>query len=1000
MQKKNAKARKKPHGAAPAVLVVLAAAIVLTLLFLMEFQWGLGEINAAVTESSDAVAQVSPVGAVRISELMSANKSAVADENGKYPDWVELENTSDQPVDITGWSLTDDMKKPLRFTFPETTLQPGGYIVVYLDDDYKNTAGFPFHAPFKLSAQGDQVLLFDAEGDIMQSLSVPALQANTSYRLNLSGEWETSREYTPGKPNTEEAFASGSFSQSDSAVKLSEIMADNASYAGRNGVYDDWIELVNESDRDVSLSGYGLSDDQSKPLKWRFPDVTIPARGYLLVYASGRSDSNLDASFRLNPEGETVILSDPSGRALDEVDFSLLSADQSYAKSGGKWTNALAPTPGRANTRESAAAEDAVLASQNTVRLFLNEAAASARRPGSAKSAPDWVELYNQSMKTVDLSGYGVSDDPDRPRKWRFPKGAKLEAGGYLKVLLNGQDKADADKNAYAANFSLSLAGRETLVISTPSGAILDRMPLGVQYGGVTYGRISGRDGFFYLESPTPGAVNDQTPYEGRVGDVTFSQPGGVFTGGSVTLTLSAPEGATIRYTLDASEPTVASQEYTEPIVIGETTIVRARAYRDGFLPSLTNTQSYIIGVKHSLDVISLVSDPPGLFDETKGLMVKGPKKLRYPFKGANFWQDWERSANVEYFTADGKTLLSQGAGLQLQGQYSRMQAQKSFKISARNAYGDNRFRAQLFPNRDYQEAKSFILRSSGQDTGKTRFRDALLTSLAAPTSVMYQDAQPVAVYLNGKYWGHYNLRERIHKYSIAQFMGWNDPDKIDIVKANDTVMQGSNKTFEQLLAYVKKNGVKTDENLAYVESKIDLTNYLEYVALQTFIGNTDLLNVKRYRSTEGDGKWRWILFDTDWAFITDTDSFGRWLKPGGMGSGNKTDNTLFIALMKNKAVQQKYLTLLGNLMADQWTTAKILQKSKWWREALYPEMPAQTNKWGGNETGWLSSIRQFNAYAKERPKMLLKYIKRATGYSDSEMRVYFGRVMDQIGKN
>jgi hypothetical protein len=180
------------------------------------------------------------------------------------------------------------------------------------------------------------------------------------------------------------------------------------------------------------------------------------------------------------------------------------------------------------------------------------------------------------------------------------------------------------------------------------------------------------------------------------------------------------------------------------------------------------------------------------------------------------------------------------------------------------------------------------VLRTSGQDYNKTRYRDALLPSLAAATSVMYQDAQPVAVYLNGQYWGHYNMRERLHKHSIAQRMGWKDPDKIDIVKANDTVVQGSNKTFEQLLAYVKKHGVKTDEDLAYVESKIDLQNYLEYIALETFTGNTDLLNVRRYRSREGDGRWRWIFFDTDWAFYTDTDSFGRWLKPGGMARATR----------------------------------------------------------------------------------------------------------------
>ncbi len=990
-------AAKAPQGNTAAIALSIGGAlVVLVLLYLMEFVWGVGEMRAPV-DTEKAVAAIAPVGAVRVTEVMSSNKSAVADETGAFPDWVELRNTSGEAVDLTGWSLTDDMNKLVRFTFPEFTLSPGEFTVVFCDDDLKNTAGYPFHAPFKLSAQGDQVLLFDANGDIMESLTVPALPANQVYRLAEGGTWEVSSEYTPGLPNTQEAFARSAGTATDSPVKLNEIMAENMSYAGRSGAFDDWIELVNESDREVSLAGHYLSDDPSKPMKWRFPDVSIPARGFLLVYASGRADAELDASFKLSPEGETVVLSDPEGRPLDKVDYGLLKADQSFSRKGDGWTNALAPTPGAENTREGAAAMDALLASANPARVFLNEAAASARQPGSTKSASDWVELYNQSMKPVDLSGYGLSDDPSRPRKWQFPSGAFLGAGEYLRVQLTGQNKADVAKNNYATSFKLSLKGQETLVLATPDGVILDRMPLLVQYGGVSYGRISGRDGFFYLESQTPGKVNSQTPYEGRAGYVDFSTPGGWFTSGAVTVSLSAPEGMTIRYTLDASTPGESSEEYRGPIEISQNTILRARTYADGFLPSEVYTQSYLFGDKHSLGVISLVSDPSGLFDSEKGLMVMGPKKLKYPFKGANFWQEWERAAYVEYFTADGRTVLSQGAGLQLQGQYSRMQDQKSFKISARSAYGDNRFRASLFPNRGYTEYKSFVLRASGQDYNKTRYRDALLTSLAEPTSVMYQDAVPVAVYLNGQYWGHYNMRERIHKYSIAQWEGWTDPDKIDIVKANSNTMQGSDKTFEQILAYVKKNGVKTDENLAWVEARIDLDNYLEYIALQTFIGNTDLLNVKRYRSTEGDGRWRWIVFDTDWAFYTDTDSFGRWLKPGGMGSGNKTDNTLFVALMKNTSVRKRYLTLLGALMADEWTTAKILEKSDAWKDALYPEMPLQTAKWGGNEKGWLNAIRTFNNYAKARPKKMLAYIKRASGFSNAEMRVYFGRLMDQV---
>jgi len=1000
LQKRSKKAQGTRRVNWPLIALAAAAAVaVVALLYMLEFRWRLGELPLSA-QATDDVASITPVGAVRITEIMASNRTAVTDDNGRFPDWVELQNTSSEPVDITGWSLTDDMNRLIRFTFPEMTLDPGEYVVIYCDDDLKNTPGFAFHAPFKLSAQGEQLLLFDAGGNIMEALTAPALSANQVYRLSPDGAWEVSGEYTPGQPNTQEAFAASAGISTGSAVRLNEIMAENASYAGRNGVFDDWIELYNASDSPADLSGFALSDDLAKPLKWRFPEgASIPARGYLLVYASGRGDTELDASFRLNPEGEAVVLTDADGRLLDKVDYGLLKADQSFSRSGDNWTDSLAPTPGLDNTRDSAAALDAELALANPVRLFLNEAAASPRLQGSAKSASDWVELYNQSMKTVDLVGYGISDDPDRPRKWQFPSGAKLEAGGYLRVYLNGQDKHDVAKNAYAANFQLALTGRETLVLAQPDGAILDRMPMFNQYGGVSYGRISGRDGFFYLGSATPGAVNDQTAYEGRADAVRFSTPGGWFTSGTVTLSLSAPDGATIRYTLDCSEPSEFSQEYTGPFEITENTVVRARAFRDGFLPSLVETQSYLFGKKHTLDVISLVSDPVGLFDEEKGLLVMGPKKLRYPYKGANFWQNWERAAHAEYFSADGRTILSQGAGLQLQGQFSRTLKQKSFKISARNAYGEDRFRAALFPNRSYTEYKSFVLRTSGDDYNMTRYRDALLTSLAAATSVMYQDAQPVVVYLNGQYWGHYNLRERLHKHSFAQRMGWKDPDRIDIVKANSTVVQGSNKTFEQLLSYVKKIGVKTDEDIAYVESKIDLQNYLEYIALQMFIGNTDVLNVRRFRSTEGDGRWRWVLFDTDWGFFTDTDSFKRWLNPGGTGAGNRTDNSLFVALMKNKTVRDRFLTLLGNLMADEWTTQKILEKSKWWQETLYPEMPAQTKKWGGSGSRWLGAIRKFNNYAKERPKKLLNYIKKYTGYSDAEMRVYFGRIMDQIAK-
>ena len=219
----------------------------------------------------------------------------------------------------------------------------------------------------------------------------------------------------------------------------------------------------------------------------------------------------------------------------------------------------------------------------------------------------------------------------------------------------------------------------------------------------------------------------------------------------------------------------------------------------------------------------------------------------------------------------------------------------------ARSKYGDNRFDASIFSKRDYTEYQSFLLRSSGQDTNKTRMRDSTLSALAEGTSVLYQETELCVVYLDGTYWGHYNIRERINTASICQFEGWEgDEDNIDLVKANTNVMQGSNDTFAKLVEWVQKNDTNTDEAYQVIGSIIDIQNYIEYMAIQMYTGNTDTLNVKRYRNSNADGKWRWVLFDLDWAFHEDTNSVRRWLAPGGMGNGLRTDNTLFIACMKN----------------------------------------------------------------------------------------------------
>ena len=190
-----------------------------------------------------------------------------------------------------------------------------------------------------------------------------------------------------------------------------------------------------------------------------------------------------------------------------------------------------------------------------------------------------------------------------------------------------------------------------------------------------------------------------------------------------------------------------------------------------------------------------------------------------------------------------------------------------------------------------------------------------------------------------------------------------------------------------------------TQENLDKVAQMVDIDNYLEYVALEMYIGNTDLLNVKRYRNTqEGDGRWKWVLYDTDWAFYTDTDSFRRWLDPEGAGSGKKTDNTLFVQLMKNTQMQEKFLSLMGELMYTSWRSDLVLAKIDAWYDALLPEMPAQFERWGSSLKRWNSRVKEFRGYAQTRPKKMLTYIKKELNWTNDQMRVYFGDIMDELG--
>ena len=323
---------------------------------LMQFVIFPNGLSPRKTEDSTAVTEIVSTRGVWISEVMTSNGIAQSDETNEFPDWVEITNTTDKAVDLSGWSLTDKLSRANHFVFPEGyVLQPGEYALVFCSGRLQDAPGSTFHAPFKLSSSGDAVILTDESGTVVESVNVPALGKDQSFARKDLSTWQVTDEYTPGLSNTSLSFAALTTLDpvDNSPLRISEVMPSNGTFIPcADGLCYDWIELYNGSSEPIDLSGYGLSDKEEKPSRWRFPAVTIAPGEYLIVYASGLDKAEggeLHTSFRLRAEGESVLLYNARGQLLDYVTYDNMKKDQSYALFGDGMRLSSQPTPGGAN---------------------------------------------------------------------------------------------------------------------------------------------------------------------------------------------------------------------------------------------------------------------------------------------------------------------------------------------------------------------------------------------------------------------------------------------------------------------------------------------------------------------------------------------------------------------------------------------------------------------------------------------------------------------------
>ena len=926
-----------------------------------------------------------------------------------------------------------------------------------------NGAGEPLFTMEIPSIYTGYTLSWDASaGQYVEMLPSP-LYPNTPAGV---AAYEESRKLA----ETEAPLAVGTTAQHN-GVYISEFMARNGTTtAGPNGQYPDWIELHNTANVPVDLTGCGLSDDIRKPYRFTFPQGTTISPGqYLLLWCMPEQmEGYISVPFNLSgSKGDSLILVDQNGGILDMCEFEAQQKDWSMIRgytSGGDldtqngFTATDKPTPGYPNTAAGYAAFDKQRNPDVGVHdiTFSEVLSDGYRYKLDAKRTPDdddlgkWVELYNRSDQAVSLGGYSLSDNEKKPTKWVFPEGTSIAGKGYLILYMNGslplegqkESTVTADMKARTMSFSVSGQG-ETLYLYNNSGTLIDRVTVPMSVACVSYAKVG--DSWGLCETPTPGAANTAPLLGTAYCDVpTVSQPSGVYHGVQ-TVSMEIPAGTYVTYTLDCTTPTEGSTRYRsgEQLTLTQNTVLRARAFSENGTryksPVVSNTY-IIVGDRETTDahdstlpVCFVVTDPDNLFNVDYGIYVVGShyqgktaatewstpsndRKL-----GANYNQrgrEWERPAHWTYTSAGGKDVLFESdLMIRIFGSFSRYQKQKNLALIARKGYGGSTLDYPFFSNRPFTSYESLVLRCSAKDAVATKIRDCLVTGLLEDGGVdlCIQAYVQTALYLNGQYWGVYNLREKVSRAFIAQHYSVTDKDTIDVLRGNGVYVSGNPKAVDDYAALIdfcksKNCDLSNYGDYEYVCSQIDVENFALYCAAEIIVGNNDSGNIKWWRSSEKDGKWRWIFYDFCDAMARNDekedattngyrrDFFSKYFHPEGHGAGKGFSTVLARSLLKNNEFVEIFLKYCAKMTNDVYSPEKIVAKV----DALSGNIASEINwdfpRWSLTVKNWKAHLNNVKGYATHYQdyyfKYLKAYIKKNTHYklTDQKMMELFGR--------
>jgi autotransporter-associated beta strand protein len=527
-------------------------------------------------------------------------------------------------------------------------------------------------------------------------------------------------------------------------------------------------------------------------------------------------------------------------------------------------------------------------------------------------SENDWIELYNSGTESVDLDGWSLTDNADSPRKWSFPLGSTIEAGGFLVVMATGLEiGTDSGATYLHAGFKLGSDG-EYLGLIDNTGAIVSEIDPEYPIQMPFYSYVRDTDGIYrYCDTATPGMINTGLTYSAIAPPTAFSVEGG-FHDSAISLSLTVPfRGGKVMYTLDGSEPSLVNGlRYSAPLSITTNTVVRAAVFANGYVPSLIRTHTYLIGQPAGLQSVATIcinSDP--------AYSLYGPNTVDGPADGEGVMaikggiyvdSDWdndgdtsaynipmqhgrayEKPSSLEFYPLSGVPLRTD-FGLRIAGSgYSRPKyllttaptarmsdsaTQKpSFNLFFRSEFGDSPQDYPFFPSNTVTKFEDVRLRAGKNDIKNPFIKDEFFRRLYIDMGQVGSLGVFNTLYINGVYKGYFNLCEHLREPFMQEH--FNSKADWDIRQVSEFA-SGDAIHWNSMMTFLRTSNFEDGTVYTQVHDYLDIDNFIDYLLVNSFAGMWDWPNnnwvAARERSDEG--RWRFFMWDAEGGFNYNRD--------------------------------------------------------------------------------------------------------------------------------